>query len=306
VTSPSGFLEISAEVQRALDATGPVVALESTLITHGLPYPDNLAAARRSEVAVREAGAVPATVALRSGRIKIGLSDSELEELAQVRGVPKVSRQHLAGALASDGWAGTTVSATMIASDRAGILVFATGGIGGVHRGGQDSLDISADLEELARTPVAVVCAGPKSILDVGRTLEVLETRGVPVVAWQTDEVAGFHSRSSGHQAPLRVDDAAEAAALIGRQLDLGLGGVLITVPIPKGAALPREEVLAAVERASADAEEAGIHGPASTPWILSRVAELTEGRSIVANIALIEHDAAIAGAIAVAVARWR
>jgi len=305
VTTPADFLEIAPEVKQALDSGRPVVALESTLITHGLPHPDNLAAARRSEAAVRAAGAVPATVALRSGRIKVGLSDGELEELARVRDVPKVSRQHLAGTLAVDGWAGTTVSATMICADRAGIRVFATGGIGGVHRGGEDSLDISADLEELSRTAVAVVCAGPKSILDVGRTLEVLETRGVPVAAWQSDEVAGFHSRSSGHRAPLRVEDAEEAAALIDRQRDLGLGGgVLITVPLPHEAALPRDEILAAVERASADADEAGIAGPASTPWILSRVAELTGGRSIVANIALIAHDSAIAGAIAVVLAR--
>jgi pseudouridine-5'-phosphate glycosidase len=279
-----------------------VVALESTLITHGLPVPDNLAAARRAEDAVRAAKAVPATVAIRSGRILVGLEAGELEELSGVQDVPKVSRQNLAGVLLRDGWAGTTVSATLIAAHLAGIAVFATGGIGGVHRGGERSLDISADLDELARTPVAVVCAGPKSILDVPRTLEALETRGVPVVAWRSDDVAGFHSRSSGYRAPLRVDGAREAAALIDRQRRLGLAsGILFTVPPPEDVALPRDEVEAYVEQASREAELAGVHGPASTPWVLSRLAELTEGRSVRTNLALIEHDAAVAGAIAAA-----
>ena len=196
------LIQPTAEVAAALAGGRPVVVLESTLITHGLPYPENLAAALRSEEAVRAGGAVPATVALHDGRILVGLTPFQLEELAQVSGVPKVSRQNLAGVLGRAGWAGTTVSATMIAAQLAGIGVFATGGIGGVHRGGQDSMDISADLDELARTPVAVVCAGPKSILDVPRTLEVLETRGVPVVAWGTDELPGFFSRSSGSRAP--------------------------------------------------------------------------------------------------------
>ena len=203
-----------------------------------------------------------------------------------------------------DGWGGTTVSATMIAAHLAGIDVFATGGIGGVHRGGESSMDISADLGELARTPVTVVCAGPKSILDVGRTLEALETRGVPVVAWGSDEVAGFYSRSSGHRAPLRVDDATEAARLITNQRRLGLDtGVLVTVPLPSDIALPADEVAAAVEQAEAGAIKAGIHGPASTPFVLGRVAEITEGRSVRANLAIIERDASVAGRIAVALA---
>jgi pseudouridylate synthase len=298
------LLDIRPEVLAALDGGRAVVALESTLITHGLPHPDNLLAARAAEAAVRGAGAVPATIALRDGRILIGVDDERLADLALARSVPKVTRQNLAGVLAQPGWAGTTVSATMIAAGLAGIGVFATGGIGGVHPGGEDSMDISADLEELARTPLVVVCAGPKSILDVGRTLEVLETRGVPVVGWQSDEVAGFLSRTSGYRAPLRVETAEEVAALVARQRALGLSGaILVTVPLPEGLALPQADVAAAVERATRDALAAGVHGPASTPWVLSRVAELTDGRSIGANLALIENDAAIAARIAVALA---
>jgi pseudouridine-5'-phosphate glycosidase len=298
------LLRIHPEIRETLDAGGAVVALESTLITHGLPRPDNLKAALVSEAAVRSAGAVPATVALHDGKIAIGLSADDLEELSNVDGAPKVSRQHLAGALNADGWGGTTVSATMIAAHLAGIGVFATGGIGGVHIGGESSMDISADLEELANTPVAVVCAGPKSILDVGRTLEALETRGVPVVGWKTDELAGFYSRSSGYLTPQRVEDGSEAAALISNQRALGLdAGVLICVPLPEEVALSRGEVAAAVAMATEEAAEAGIHGQASTPFVLGRVAEITEGRSVVANIALIKQDAEVAGAVAVALA---
>jgi len=300
------LLTIEPEVTAALAEGAPVVALESTLITHGLAFPANLDAARRSEAAVREAGAVPATIATHDGRIRVGLDDASLERLAQARGVPKVSRQNLSGVLGRPGWAGTTVSATMIAAALAGIRVFATGGIGGVHRGGEDSLDVSADLDELARTPVAVVCAGPKSILDVGRTLEVLETRGVPVVGWGTDELPGFFSRTSGHRAPLRVDDATEAATLVRRHAQLGLGsGILFCVPLPEDAAIPRDEMETVIAAAVRDVEAQGIHGPASTPAVLSRVAELTDGRSVVANLALIEHDASIAATLAVALAAF-
>jgi pseudouridine-5'-phosphate glycosidase len=301
------LLQIHPEVQRALAEGGAIVALESTITTHGLPRPDNLAAARSAESAVREAGAIPATVATLDGRIRVGLSDVELEALSEARDIPKVSRQNLAGVLAHDGWGGTTVSATMIAAALAGIDVFATGGIGGVHRGGESSMDISADLAELGRTPVTVVCAGPKSILDVGRTLEALETRGVPVVGWGSDVVAGFYSQSSGHAAPLRVDDATGAARLIDNQRRLGLDtGVLITVPLPAHIALPADEVDAAVAQAEADAEAAGIHGPASTPFVLGRVAEITEGRSVRANLEIIRRDAAVAGQIAIALAAIR
>lgn len=301
---PADLVDVRDEVAQALDAGRAVVALESTLITHGLPSPDNLDAARASETAVRNEGAVPATVAVIDGTLRIGLSDAELERLAESPGPAKVSRQNLAGVLAAGGSGGTTVAATMIAAHQAGIAVFATGGIGGVHRGGETSMDVSADLDELARTPVAVVCAGPKSILDVGRTLEVLETRGVPVVAWGSDDVAGFYSRSSGHQAPLRVDSSAEAASLIATQRQLGVSaGVLFTVPLPEEVALPATELEAIVGRAATEAEQGGIHGPAATPFVLARVAELSQGRSVVANLALIRNDAAVAAAIAVALA---
>jgi len=250
---------------------------------------------------------VPATVAIHDGRIRVGLSADHLAELAHARDIPKVSRQNLAGALVRPGWGGTTVSATMIAAHLAGIDVFATGGIGGVHRGGESSMDISADLGELARTPVTVVCAGPKSILDVGRTLEALETRGVPVVAYGSDEVAGFYSRSSGYRAPLRVDTPAEAATLIATQRALGLdGGVLVTQPLPEAVALPAQEVAAAVELAEADALAAGVHGPASTPFVLSRIAEITGGRSVSANLEIIRRDATLAARIAMALAGAR
>jgi len=298
------LIRLSAEVSRALADGAPVVALESTLITHGLAYPANLDAAQRSEAAVRAAGAIPATIATHDGRIRVGIDAQQLEQLAQARGVAKVSRQNLSGVLGQPGWAGTTVAATMIGAALAGIRVFATGGIGGVHRGGEDSLDISADLDALARTPVAVVCAGPKSILDVGRTLEVLETRGVPVVGWGTHELPGFYSRTSGHRAPLRVDDAGEGAALMQRHAALGLGsGILFCVPLPESAAIPQAEIERVIAAAVADVEAQGIHGPASTPAVLSRVAELTNGRSVVANLALIEHDAAVAASLAVALA---
>jgi pseudouridine-5'-phosphate glycosidase len=298
------LLVMAPAVREALDRGRAVVALESTIITHGLPRPQNLEAALRAESAVRDAGASAATVATHDGHLRVGLDRDELEQLAAAQGVPKVSRQNLAGVLTRAGWGGTTVSATMIAAALARIEVFATGGIGGVHRGGEASLDISADLDELARTPVSVVCAGPKSILDVARTLEALETRGVPVVAWRSDDVAGFYSRSSGHRATLRVDSAAEAARLIVVERQLGLSaGILLTVPLPEDVALDRDEIAAAVDQAEAEAAASGIHGPASTPFILARVAELTDGRSVRANLALIEQDARVAGEIASALA---
>jgi pseudouridine-5'-phosphate glycosidase len=282
----------------------PRVALESTLITHGLAWPQNLDAARRAEAAVRAAGAEPATVALRDGEVLVGLTDGQLEELARAERPMKASRSTLAHALEHGGWAGTTVSATMILAAQAGIRVFATGGIGGVHRGGERSFDISADLEELARTPVLVVCAGPKSILDVDLTLEYLETRGVPVVGWQREELAGFYSVGSGRTLAGSVANAAEAAALAARHWSLGLaGGLVISVPVPAEAALPRAEADAAIERAVAEADAAAIHGPAATPWILARLAELTGDRSVVANLALIENNARVAAQIAVALA---
>ena len=311
----AGRLRIAPEVAAALSAGRPVVALESTLISHGLPYPENVTVARASEAAVRGAGAVPATVAVRDGAILVGLDDAALEALgtAPAGSVRKVARPSLAPALAAGGWAATTVSATMIAAHAAGIAVFATGGIGGVHRGALGSggggaaptFDISADLDELARTPVAVICAGPKAILDVPATLEYLETRGVPVVAIGQDELPGFYSRTSGIRAPFSVADEAEAARLVRTHLDLGLGaGILLCTPAPEDVALPVDVARSAIERAIVDADEAGIAGPALTPWLLARIAVLTDGASVRANTALIVHDAAVAGRLAVALAK--
>jgi len=311
-------LEPTAEVAAALASGRPVVALESTLISHGLPYPANLEVARASEAAVRDAGAVPATIAVHGGRMLVGLDDDALEALATapVGTVRKASRPSLAAALAGGGWAATTVSATMLAADAAGIRVFATGGIGGVHRGAlggpagasggrmAPTLDISTDLEELARTPVAVVCAGPKAILDLPLTLEYLETRGVPVLAIGQDEMPGFYSRGSGVCAPETATDIAAVAAVVRTHLGLGLGsGVLVCTPVPEAEALPIEVARDAVERALAEAEAAEIAGPAVTPWLLARIAVLTDGASVRANTALIVNDARVAGELAVALA---
>jgi pseudouridine-5'-phosphate glycosidase len=303
-------LVVAPEVAEALRGGRPVVALESTLISHGLPYPQNLEVATASEAAVREAGAVPATVAIRDGRLLVGLAADDLAALADapVGSVRKAARPSLAVALAADGWAATTVSATMIAAHAAGVRVFATGGIGGVHRGalgvpgpaGLPTLDVSSDLEELARTPLAVVCAGPKAILDVPLTLEYLETRGVPVVAIGQAELPGFYARSSGIDAPISVDDVPAAARSAAVHLGLGLGSaILLCVPVPADAALPELVARDAVERAIAEAEASDVRGPALTPWLLARVAALTEGGSVRANTALIVNDARVAGQIA-------
>jgi pseudouridine-5'-phosphate glycosidase len=309
----SDRIVVAAEVASALANGRPVVALESTLISHGLPYPQNLEVALASEAAVRETNdAVPATVAVRDGRLLVGLDAGALEALATAPAgsVRKAARPSLAVALSEGGWAATTVSATMIAAHAAGIRVFATGGIGGVHRGalggsgsgGPASFDISSDLEELGRTPMAVVCAGPKAILDVAATLEYLETQGVPVISVGQAELPGFFARSSGIAAPHTVVDVAGAAAVVGVQLGLGLGlggGVLVCVPVPREAALPENIARDAVERAVTDAEAAGVRGPALTPWLLARIAELTGGASIRANTALIVNDARVAGELA-------
>jgi pseudouridine-5'-phosphate glycosidase len=292
-------LAVQPEVATALRNGIPVVALESTLVTHGLPHPENLEVAQGAESAVRAAGAVPATVAIRDGRLLVGLAPDELRSLAGSAGtdVLKAARPTLAAALAAPGWAGTTVSATMIAAAAAGIRVFATGGIGGVHRGaiggGRPSLDISSDIEELARTPVVVVCAGPKAILDVAATMEVLETRGVPVVVVGQDEVPGFYSRRSGVRAPTSVPDLEAAAVLVKTHLDLGLGsGALVCVPVPDSEALADATAREAIEQAEADAERAGVRGPELTPYLLARIAEITGGASVRANRALIVNNA--------------
>jgi pseudouridylate synthase len=305
-------LVIAPEVADALSDGRPVVALESTLISHGLPYPQNLEVATASEAAVGETpDAVPATVAVRDGRLLVGLDEAALEALATApRGsVRKAARPSLAIALAEGGWAATTVSATMIVASAAGITTFATGGIGGVHRGALDatggtpaSLDISSDLEELGRTAMAVVCAGPKAILDVPATLEYLETRGVPVISIGQDEVPGFFARSSGIKAPAVARDEDHAARIVAAHLALGLGsGALVCVPVPPDVALRDDVARDAVQHAIADAEDAGIAGPAVTPWLLARIAEITNGRSVPANTALIVNNARFAGRLAAA-----
>jgi pseudouridine-5'-phosphate glycosidase len=265
----------------------------------------NLDAALAAETAVRQRGAVPATIAVHDGALAVGLTADELATLAETDGARKASRATLAAALQAGGWAGTTVAATMIAARLAGIAVFATGGIGGVHRGGARSFDISADLDELARTRVLVVCAGPKSLLDIDLTLEYLETRGVPIVGWQTSELAGFYSRDSGRTLNTTVAGADEAAVLATTHWALGLDtAVLVTVPVPAEAALPRDEAERAVATAIAESEAGDIHGPAATPFVLARIAELTAGRSVAANLALIENNARVAADIATPLAR--
>jgi pseudouridine-5'-phosphate glycosidase len=302
-------LVVGAEVAAALAGGRPVVALESTLISHGLPYPQNLDVARASEAAVRESGAVPATVAIHDGRLLVGLDAASLEALATAPAgsVRKAARPSLAVALAGGGWAATTVSATMIAAHATGIRVFATGGIGGVHHGAiggaTPSLDVSSDLEELGRTPMVVVCAGPKAILDVPATLEYLETHGVPVVTIGQAELPGFYARSSGLASPQTAADVAGAAAIARVHLELGLGGMLVCVPVPETEALPGDMARDAVERAVREAEAAGIRGPATTPWLLARIAAITDGASVRANTALIVNDARVAGELAVGLA---
>jgi len=294
------FMIFSPEVAKALAANAAVVALESTIITHGMPYPQNLETAQRVEAELRVAGAVPATIAILSGRLHIGLTAEELEILAQAKDVMKLSRADLAVALATGRSGATTVAATMIAAHLAGIKVFATGGIGGVHKGAEDSFDISADLMELAQTPVTVVAAGAKAILDIPKTLEVLETQGVPVIAFGQDELPAFWSRASGLAAPLRMDDPGQIAAAARMRARLGLpGGQLVANPIPLEAEIPAETLAPIIATAQAEAMARGITGKAVTPFLLQRIFELTEGWSLDANIALVLNNARLAAAIA-------
>jgi pseudouridylate synthase len=303
-------LALAPEVAAAVRDGRPVVALESTLISHGLPSPRNLEVALAAETAVRSRGAVPATIAIHAGRLLVGLDRAALEALANAPAgsIAKASRPSLAAALASQSWAATTVSATMIAARAAGIDVFATGGIGGVHRGAlgreRPTFDISSDLDELARTPMVVVCAGPKSILDVPATIEYLETRGVPVVALGQPDVPGFFARSSGVAAPSTVANSEGASAVARVHLELGLGtSMLICVAVPDRDALPAAEAHEAVERAVEEASAQGVAGAALTPWLLARIAELTDGASVRANVSLIVNNAATAARIAVSLA---
>jgi pseudouridylate synthase len=303
----SSYLSVSPELQQVVAAGQPMVALESTIITHGMPYPQNLEMARGVEAVVRANGAVPATIAIMDGKCCVGVAGAEIERLAKAGGsAAKASRRDVAALLVSGELAGTTVATTMQIAAAAGITLFATGGIGGVHRGAETTFDVSADLEELSRTPVAVVCAGAKAILDIPKTLEVLETKGVPVLGYRTDDFPAFWTRSSGRRADRRYDSPEAIAAVIDMQVSLGLGGVLVANPIPETAALDPQDIEATIAAAIRDAEAEGIGQNALTPYLLKRIFELTEGRSLVANIALVEHNAAVAAQIAVALAARR
>jgi pseudouridine-5'-phosphate glycosidase len=296
------WLTCSAPVAAAQAAGRPLVALESTIIAHGMPYPENIRTAREVEALIRDVGAEPATIALIGGRIRIGLSDDELELLGRSDQVHKVSRRDLPGVLAGGGLGATTVAGTMVCAALAGIEVFVTGGIGGVHRGAQETFDISADLQELAQTSVAVVCAGAKSILDIGLTLEYLETHGVPVLSCEQDNFAAFYTRDSGFRADLRLDDAAEQARFIRTKWDLGLaGGVVLSTPVPESAAMRGKEIDALIQQALAEATAQGITGKAVTTFLLARIKALTGGRSLATNIALVKHNAEVGARLALA-----
>ena len=297
-------LDILPEVHAALAAQQPVVALESTIISHGMPYPQNVETALRVEAQVRAHGAIPATIAVLHGRLKVGLTPDEIALLGQTgRQAVKVSRRDLPIVLASGRAGATTVAGTMIIAALAGIRVFATGGLGGVHRGAQTTMDISADLPELAQTPVAVVCAGAKSILDLSLTLEYLETHGVPVLGFQTDEFPAFFTRESGLPVDARCDTPEQVAAILGARWLLGHGGVVVANPIPRELAMPRAVIDAATEQALVEAQAQGIVGKAVTPFLLARVNVLTGGDSLTANIGLVLHNARLAAQIAVALA---
>lgn len=294
------LLAFSPEVAAARALRTPVVALESTIITHGMPWPQNVETARRVEAEVRAAGATPATIALMGGRIHIGLTPGELDALGQATGVMKVSRADIAACLSQNRTGATTVAATMICASRAGISVFATGGIGGVHRGAEHSFDISADLRELAHTPVTVVAAGAKAILDLPKTLEVLETLGVPVITFGQDEFPAFWSRGSGLPSPLRMDSAAEIAAAHLMRGRLGLpGGQLVANPIPLADEIGRDVLAPLIARALDEAAAQAISAKRVTPFLLQRLYELTDGRSLAANIALVLNNARLAADIA-------
>ncbi len=299
------ILTIADEVRAALAAKMPVVALESTIITHGMPYPQNLEMARNVERLIREEGAVPATIAVIKGRLFVGLEDGQLEALGRHENPLKLSRADLAHAVATGATGGTTVAATMIAANLAGIRVFATGGIGGVHQGAETSFDISADLDELARTPVIVVSAGPKAILDIGKTLEVLEARGVPVIGYGTDTVPAFWSPSSEFPAPIRYDEAAGIARFQATRDALGItGGMLVTNPVPESDGIAPDIMANHIETALSDADREGISGKDVTPYLLNRIFDLTGGESLKANIALVENNARLAASIATELAR--
>jgi pseudouridine-5'-phosphate glycosidase len=299
------LLDLSAEASSALANRRPIVALESTIITHGMPYPKNLETATMLEDAVRAGGATPATIAVIDGRFKVGLDHSALLGLCELSGgVVKASRRDLSAVAARRGSAGTTVAATLSIAELAGIEIFATGGIGGVHRGAEETFDISADLVELARTKVAVVCAGAKSILDIAKTLEYLESHGVAVCGYRCDEFPAFYARSSGVKLDHRFDDPSDLAAMIRLQRQIGPGGVLIANPIPEDAALDAALIETRIAEAVAEAKAKGVSKKEVTPYLLGRIVELTGGRSLEANMALVKNNAILAARVAVELAR--
>ncbi|WP_134682899.1 pseudouridine-5'-phosphate glycosidase [Brevibacillus migulae] len=296
------YLSFTDEVREALEKNLPIVALETTIISHGMPYPQNIEMAKEVEQIIRDNGAVPATIGLMDGKIKIGLTDEELERFATDQSVEKVSRRDFPYILATGKIGATTVAATMIAAEMAGIKVFATGGIGGVHREGEVTWDVSADLTELAQTSVAVVCAGAKSILDIGRTLEYLETQGVPVVGYRCTKFPSFYSRESEYGVDFTLETPDEVGTLLDTKWKLGLqGGLVIANPVPEADALDYGQIGAVIEKALAEAKEKGISGKQVTPFLLDKVKQLTVGKSLQTNIALVKHNAQVAAQIAAA-----
>ncbi len=295
------YLDVSPEVAKAIKDGKAVVALESTIISHGMPYPRNVETALMCEKIIRDHGAIPATIAILGGRLKVGLSEDQIEYLGKAKDVVKTSRRDIPFIVAKKLDGATTVASTMILAALAGVKVFATGGIGGVHRGAQETFDISADLQELAHTNVAVVCAGAKSILDIGLTLEYLETNGVPVVGYQTDELPAFYTRKSGFGVDYRVDSPLELAEALKAKWDLGLGGGLVVAnPIPEAYEMDFDAITSAIQTAVSEAEKAGIKGKESTPFLLAKVKELTGGDSLDSNIELVYNNAKVAAQLAV------
>ena len=290
----------SSEVARAKETRTPLVALETTILSHGMPYPQNVQTAIEVEAIVREEGCVPATIAVSGGNVHVGLTRDQLELFGTAKDVLKLSRADLPYAIATGKDGATTVAATMLCAHLAGIAVFATGGVGGVHRGAHESMDVSADLQELARTPVAVVCAGAKALLDLPKTLEVLETLGVPVIGYGTSEFPAFWSRSSGLSAPLRFDTPEEIAGFLRAKRELAIeSGTLIANPIPQTDEIPAAQMRGYIETAVNDAANAEISGKSVTPWLLDRILQLTSGRSLEANVALVKNNARLAARIA-------
>lgn len=301
------YLDIKPEVKKALEEGKAVVALESTIISHGMPYPKNVETALNVEKIVRDNGAIPATIAILDGRLKVGLTEEEIEYLGKAKNVTKTSRRDIPFIVSKKLDGATTVASTMIIAALAGVKVFATGGIGGVHRGAQETFDISADLQELAHTNVAVVCAGAKSILDIGLTLEYLETQGVPVVGFKTEELPAFYTRKSGFSVDYRVDSAGELASAVKAKWDLGLnGGIVVANPIPEKYEMDYDTITNAINKAVKEAEENGIKGKESTPFLLAKVKEITGGNSLESNIQLVYNNAIVGAQLAVELSKLK